>query len=114
MPDTSKPAGVLRRFLRTTATTAPMSWLCARTLHRLDNIVHRITAGRTTFTGLVTGLPMIMLTTTGAKSGRPRTLPLVGLRDEGRVIVIASSYGRSRHPAWYHNLRATGWPRSAR
>ncbi|MGH3827722.1 MAG: nitroreductase family deazaflavin-dependent oxidoreductase [Pseudonocardiaceae bacterium] len=103
MPDTSEPAGVFRRFLR----TAPMSWLCARILHRLDNIVHRITAGRTTFTGLVTGLPVVMLTTTGAKSGQPRTVPLLGLRDEGHVIVIASSYGRSRHPGWYHNLRAT-------
>lgn len=106
MSTTYEQVGVFRRFLLTTAATAPMSWFYARTLHRLDNAVHRTTAGRTTFTGLVAGLPVIILTTTGAKSGQPRTWPLLGFRDEGRVVVVASSYGQSRHPAWYHNLRA--------
>jgi deazaflavin-dependent oxidoreductase (nitroreductase family) len=104
--NTYEQAGVLRRFLRTTAATAPMSWFYARTLRRLDKCVHRITAGRMTFTGVVASLPVVMLTTTGAKSGQPRTWPLLGLRDEGRIVVVASSYGQDHHPAWYHNLRA--------
>jgi len=107
VPNMYKQAGVFRRFVLTIAATAPMSWFHARTLHWLDSAVHRITAGRTTLTSLLAGLPVIMLMTTGAKSGRPRTVPLLGLRDENRIIVIASSYGRSQHPAWYHNLRAT-------
>ena len=47
-----------------------------------------------------------MLTTTGAKTGRPRTLPVLGLPDGEDTIVIASNFGRPRNPSWYHNLRA--------
>jgi deazaflavin-dependent oxidoreductase (nitroreductase family) len=47
-----------------------------------------------------------MLTTTGAKTGQPRTLPILGLPDGEALIVIASNFGRPRHPSWYHNLRA--------
>ena len=54
----------------------------------------------------VTGLPIVMLTTTGAKSGRRHTLPLVALPDGDRLVVIASNYGQYRNPAWYHNLCA--------
>ncbi len=77
MSTTYDQAGVFRRFVRTTAATAPMSWMYARIAHRLDKVVHRITAGRTTFTDIVTGAPVVMLTTTGAKSGQLRTWPLL-------------------------------------
>jgi len=55
---------------------------------------------------MLAGLPVVTLTTTGARSGLPRSLPLVGIEDGDRVVLIASNYGRSRHPAWYYNLRA--------
>ena len=56
---------------------------------------------------LMTGLPIVMLTTTGAKSGKTRTVPVLGLLDGNRVVVFASGYGQSaRFPSWYHNLRA--------
>ena len=47
-----------------------------------------------------------MLTTTGAKSGQARTLPVLGLADGEDMILIASNFGRPRNPSWYHNLRA--------
>jgi deazaflavin-dependent oxidoreductase (nitroreductase family) len=47
-----------------------------------------------------------MLTTTGAKTGRARTLPVLGLPDGEGVILIASNFGRPHNPGWYHNLRA--------
>ena len=47
-----------------------------------------------------------MLTTTGARTGRQRTLPLVGLADGERLVLIASNFGRRGNPGWYHNLRA--------
>jgi deazaflavin-dependent oxidoreductase (nitroreductase family) len=96
----------IRRFVRRTASLRPMSWLYARTAHHLDRLVYRLSRGRANFTTWVTGLPIVMLTTTGAKSGRKRTLPVVGVPEEGRLIVIASNYGQRHHPAWYHNLRA--------
>lgn len=51
--------------------------------------------------------PILLLTTTGAKTGRPATVPLgFGVDDNGRVFVVASKAGAPKHPAWYHNLRA--------
>lgn len=54
--------------------------------------------------GRMRGFKVILLTTTGRKSGKTRTLPL-GLFDwPGGYLVVASNGGQSRHPAWYHNL----------
>jgi deazaflavin-dependent oxidoreductase (nitroreductase family) len=51
--------------------------------------------------------PILLLTTTGAKTGRPATVPLgFGVDDNGRVFVVASKAGAPKHPAWFHNLRA--------
>jgi deazaflavin-dependent oxidoreductase (nitroreductase family) len=93
-------------MMRLSAAPRPMSWLYARTLHHVDRIVYRLTRGRATFTSWITGLPIVMLTTTGARSGRARTPPVVAILVEDRLIVIASNYGQRRDPAWYHNLRA--------
>lgn len=49
---------------------------------------------------------LLLLHTTGAKSGQPRLTPLAYLADGNRLVVIASNGGASRHPAWYHNLVA--------
>jgi len=48
----------------------------------------------------------VLLTTTGARSGRPHTTPLVPLVEGDRVYVFASMGGAPKHPAWYFNLRA--------
>jgi deazaflavin-dependent oxidoreductase (nitroreductase family) len=52
------------------------------------------------------GAPVLLLTTTGRKSGRERTTPLLYLEDAGRYVVIASVGGAPKHPAWYLNLLA--------
>lgn len=49
---------------------------------------------------------MLIVTTTGAKSGEPRPVPLAYQVVEGRVLVIASMGGAKRNPPWFHNLRA--------
>lgn len=56
--------------------------------------------------GPFAGAPMVLLTTTGAKSGKERTTPLVYTSDGSRLIIIASAAGADTHPAWYHNLLA--------
>src|SRR3954454_25225275 len=51
--------------------------------------------------------PILLLTTTGARTGRQTTVPLgFGVDDTGRVFVGGSKAGAPRHPAWFHNLRA--------
>jgi deazaflavin-dependent oxidoreductase (nitroreductase family) len=99
-------ANGIQRFLRRFAASGPGSWIFARILHRIDRPVFRLTRGRYTFASLVSGIPVVMLTTTGARSGRPRTVPVLGIPTEGEVAIIASNFGQHHHPAWYHNLRA--------
>lgn len=51
--------------------------------------------------------PILLLTTTGARTGRPATVPLgFAVDHDGRVFVVASKAGAPTHPAWFHNLRA--------
>ena len=52
------------------------------------------------------GAPMLLLTTTGAKSGRRRTSPLMYMPDNNRMIIFASKAGAPTNPDWYHNLIA--------
>jgi deazaflavin-dependent oxidoreductase (nitroreductase family) len=56
--------------------------------------------------GPFVGRQMVILTTTGAKTGAIRETPLVYSRDGDTIIIIASMGGAPRHPAWYHNLVA--------
>ena len=72
----------------------------------LDRVVHRLTRGRTTASSWLAGVEITMLTTTGAKTGRARTLPVLALPDGDGVILIASNFGRPHNPGWYYNLRA--------
>jgi len=50
--------------------------------------------------------PLLLLTTTGAKSGKPFTTPLVYTKDGDRIVIIASKGGFPTNPAWFHNLKA--------
>jgi len=56
--------------------------------------------------GMFANAPMLLLTTTGAKSGKSYTNPLVYSRDGDRIVVIASKAGAPTNPAWYYNLVA--------
>jgi deazaflavin-dependent oxidoreductase (nitroreductase family) len=74
--------------------------------HHLDRPVIRLSHGRTSVTSWATGLPVVTLTTVGAKTGAMRSVPLIGIPDGDRVILIASNWGQAHHPGWYINLRA--------
>ena len=99
-------AGFVRRAMRSVAATPVTARFFARTLHRLDEPILRRTGGKRSLTAWLTGLPIVELTTTGARSGLPRTHPIVGVADGDRLVLIASNYGQERNPAWYYNLRA--------
>jgi deazaflavin-dependent oxidoreductase (nitroreductase family) len=98
--------GVFPRFIRRTAGTRPMAWLYGHIQEPLDRIVYRLTSGRATMTSWLADVEMTMLTTTGAKTGVPRTHVVFGMADGERMLVVASNYGRQHHPAWYYNLKA--------
>ena len=56
--------------------------------------------------GSMQGLRVLLLTTTGRKSGQARVTPLGYFEHDGAYVIIASNLGADTHPAWYHNLRA--------
>ena len=56
--------------------------------------------------GSMLGLPVLLLTSTGRKSGQSRTVPLGFLKDGATYVVIASNGGNPRHPAWFFNLQS--------
>ncbi|SRR5579885_704585 len=60
--------------------------------------------------GQFQGAPMLLLTTTGAKSGKTYVTPLVYSRDGSRIVIIASFAGNAKNPSWYHNLVANPTP----
>ena len=52
------------------------------------------------------GRPILLLTTVGARTGQPRTTPMMFVRLDGRLLLIASNAGAPKHPDWYRNLVA--------
>lgn len=101
-----RAANVVQRQMQRIASTRPGSWTFQKTLYRFDRLVFDWSDGRLTVPGLVAGLPVIMLTTTGARSGEPRTMPLLGIPFEGHIAVIGSNYGQQPTPGWVYNLEA--------
>jgi F420H(2)-dependent quinone reductase len=71
----------------------------------MNNVAYRLSGGRVA--GHVpSGAPICLLTTTGRRSGRRRTVPLLYLPDGDDLVVVASRGGMGTHPAWYLNLLA--------
>jgi deazaflavin-dependent oxidoreductase (nitroreductase family) len=91
----------LQRFLM----KRPVTSFVAPILHHADAVLLRLSGGRLDFSRAA-GLPVIELTTVGAKTGKSRTLPLAGYPDGDKFVLIASNFGRERNPAWYYNLKA--------
>lgn len=71
-----------------------------------DKIIEEFRANAGMVGGPFEGTPLILLTTTGARTGAARTNPVACRRDGDRILVFASNAGAPRHPDWYHNLLA--------
>jgi deazaflavin-dependent oxidoreductase (nitroreductase family) len=106
-----------QRLVQRLAATRGGSAILAPILHYLDAPFIKLSNSKTTLTSLLTGLPVVTLTTRGARTGQLRRVPLVAIPLEtedgetgpgarGKIILIASNFGRATHPAWYYNLRA--------
>ena len=67
-------------------------------------IVYSLTAGH--LLGVVAGAPVLLLTTTGHRTGKQRTKPLLYLMEDDAYVVVASYAGRPSNPAWYRNLQS--------
>jgi deazaflavin-dependent oxidoreductase (nitroreductase family) len=94
-----------QRLFKRIAWSRPGGWIVLNITTRIDPPLMRLTGGRV-HSGLLIGVPLALLTTTGARTGRERTVPLLVIMDGERMALIASQTGRPDHPAWYYNLRA--------
>lgn len=101
-----KKGNALFKLIRQLAAMQFFSRQLAGNLVHFDKLLLKLTANKHSFTSLLSGLPVVVLITTGAKTGLLRTSPLVALFEGEKVILIASSFGNARHPAWYYNLKA--------
>jgi len=99
-------ANALQRGVRRFAASGPGSALLSRMLDRLDRLTFRVTKGRHLASSLLSALPVAMVTTLGARSGQRRTVPLLAMPTDDGLAIIGSNYGKPKHPAWRHNLRA--------
>ena len=79
-------------------------WFLRHLSPRVDPRLMRLTRGRMSSMGIFPR--SVLLTSKGAKSGVQRTTPLIYFTDGDRVVLVASNYGGTRHPAWYYNVKA--------
>jgi deazaflavin-dependent oxidoreductase (nitroreductase family) len=84
--------------------TRPLTWIGLHVVSRIDPILLRVSKGRV-FSSRPLGLLSILLTTTGATSGKARRVAVLAFEDGDNLFVIASRGGNRRHPRWYHNLK---------
>ena len=75
-----------------------------RCVVKLYEILYRLSGGL--IGGRIVGLPVLLLTTTGRKSGKQRTRPLCYFPNGDDYVIIASNGGSDSHPSWYHNIKA--------
>lgn len=101
--DPTRERGWLRRALHAIAKTDAGRWYGINVGSRIDPPLLRLTRGRFATTSF---FPLLRLTVAGRRSGETRVVPLVYFTEGEEVILVASSFGRASHPAWYLNLMA--------
>ena len=101
--DPTVPPTAMERAMRRFVMSDVGTWIAMKLSTRVDATMLRLTRGRVS-TGVF--FPVVLMTATGRKSGEPRTVPLVYYTQGEEVNLIASSYGRPRHPSWYLNVKA--------
>jgi deazaflavin-dependent oxidoreductase (nitroreductase family) len=96
----------LHRAVRWWAGTRAGAWMFSRSLRHLDDLVGRLSRGRHSAPGLLAGLAVLDLTTTGRKSGRARTSHLIATPYAGTLALVGTNFGQPGTPAWVVNLEA--------
>lgn len=96
----------LQRAAQWFGSTPVGAWIFQRTLHHVDRVLFRLSDGRLTLPALLAGLPVVLVTVTGRRSGLERTTPLLAIPVDGSIALIGSNFGQAPTPAWVHNLEA--------
>ena len=97
---------LIQRWIIAIASTRLLSAISRRILPSLDRLALRITGGKSTLTSVTSGLPVLWLTTRGAKTGTERTVPLLGFPLVDDLAVLGTHFGHETTPGWVRNLEA--------
>jgi deazaflavin-dependent oxidoreductase (nitroreductase family) len=101
-----RPANAAQRGVQALGSSRAGAWFFSRTLRHLDDAVARVSRGRRSAPQLLAGLPVLDLTTTGRRSGRPRTSHLISIPVGEDLAVLGTNFGQPATPAWVLNLEA--------
>jgi deazaflavin-dependent oxidoreductase (nitroreductase family) len=96
--------GAWQRQVVRLASTKPVSVLMRKVLPWVDRVVLWATGGRTTLTSLLSGLPVVWVTTIGARSGQRRIVPLLAFPVGDDLALLGTSFGQAKTPGWVHNI----------
>ena len=103
---TAPTPNLAQRLIQHVASMRPVAAVFRHTFHHIDRWTRGALRGRT-LSGILAGVPNVMLTTTGAKSGKARTVPVVGVPvDGGAIAVVGTRWGSQHNPGWSYNLVA--------
>ena len=89
---------IQRTFLKFTSSKIGAE-IASRILHIIDKAILKLSKNKNSLTSILPGIPVIVLRTIGTKSGKPRTVPLLGVIKGEDVFLIASNWGQARHPS---------------
>jgi deazaflavin-dependent oxidoreductase (nitroreductase family) len=99
-------ANLLQRGVQTVTSTRPGAWLMSRLLTRADVAATRLSRGRVSLPRMLAGLPVLVLTSTGRRSGQPRSTHLIAVPLDDTVALLGTNFGQTTTPAWVLNLEA--------
>ena len=97
---------VFQGLMQRLASTRGGAWFFSKALRHLDDVVGRLTGGRTSAPEVLAALPVIDVTTTGRKSGQKRRSHLIAVPIDGTLAVLGTNFGQPSTPAWVLNLEA--------
>jgi deazaflavin-dependent oxidoreductase (nitroreductase family) len=95
----------IQKLLHRLVMLRPVSAFFAPRVHQIDKAILKLTKGQYTASEIL-GWNIVQLTSIGARTGQPRSMPLIGLFDGKKIALVASSFGRDHNPGWYYNLKA--------
>jgi deazaflavin-dependent oxidoreductase (nitroreductase family) len=96
----------LQRAMQAFGSTRGGAWFFSKTLPPVDRLLHRVGDGGTSLPTLLAGLPVLMVTTTGRRSGQARATPLIAVPVGDDLALLGTNFGQGSTPAWVLNLEA--------
>lgn len=95
-----------QRAMQALASTRAGAWVFSKTLARTDRVLSKLSNGRLSVPELMARLPVLVLTTTGRKTGQPRQTHLIAVPFRDTLALLGTNFGQPSTPTWVRNLEA--------